>query len=327
MGKLSVSVGLAAGLLALAASAHAQSYPSLPITLVVPFAPGGASDVVGRIIGEGIGRVLGQTVVIENVAGAGGTTGTARVAAAAPDGYTMVLAHTGTHAAAVPLYANLRYGPLSDFAPIGLINTNPIVVVAKKATPANSLQEFVAHLKANATRMNNAHAGTGSVSHTTCVHFNALLGVRPTEVAYRGAGPAMNDLVSGQVDYMCDQLTTVVPQAQAGTVKAFAVAQGKRSPLLPDVPTTAEAGLPEYQMTVWNALLFPKDTPTPVVDTMNRALSAALGDAAVRKRLEDLGNEIPEPALRTPDGLRTFIAAEIERWTAILRQAGVTAAN
>ena len=204
MGKLSVSVGLAAGLLALAASAHAQSYPSLPITLVVPFAPGGASDVVGRIIGEGIGRVLGQTVVIENVAGAGGTTGTARVAAAAPDGYTMVLAHTGTHAAAVPLYANLRYGPLSDFAPIGLINTNPIVVVAKKATPANSLQEFVAHLKANATRMNNAHAGTGSVSHTTRVHFNALLGVKPTEVAYRGAGPAMNDLVSGQVDYMCD---------------------------------------------------------------------------------------------------------------------------
>lgn len=306
--------------------AAAQSYPTRPVTLVVPFPPGGGSDVVARVIAEPIAKVIGQPVLIENVSGAGGTIGTTRVATAPGDGYTMVLAHTGTHAAAVPLYPNMRYHPLDDFAPIGLINTNPIIVVARKTMPANTLQELIAHLRAAPTAT-NAHAGIGSVSHTTCVYFNAAAGVKANGVAYRGAAPAMNDVIAGHVDYMCDQISTVLPQLNAGTVKGYAVAQATRSKFLPDLPTAAEAGLPGYDAVVWNALLFPKGTPEPIVNRMNQALLVALDDPGVRKRFEELGGELPPPALRTPAGLRTFIGKEIEKWTDIIRKAGVTAEN
>ena len=307
-------------------SAFAQTYPSRPVTLLVPFPPGGGSDVVARLVSEPIGRFLGQPIIIENVSGAGGTTGTTRVATAAPDGYMMVLAHTGTHAAAVPLYPNLRYHPLNDFTPIGLINLNPIIVVGKKTLAANTLQELIAYLRATPSAT-NAHAGTGSVSHTTCVHLNAVAGVKTTGVAYRGAAPAMNDLIGGHVDYMCDQISTVLPQINAGTIKSYAVAQNSRSAVLPNLPTTSEAGLPGYDAVVWNALLFPKGTPEPVVNRMNEALRAALDDPAVRKRFEDAGSELPTAEQRTPAGLRTFIGKEIEKWTDILRKAGVTAEN
>ncbi len=306
------------------ASAIAQTYPSRNITIVVPFPPGGGSDVVARHIAEPLSKHLGQTVLIENVPGAGGTTGTARVAAAAPDGYTMVLAHTGTHAAAVPLYSNLRYHPLNDFTPIGLINTNPIIVVAKKTMAANTVQELIAYLRSTPS-VNSAHAGTGSVSHTTCVHFNSVAGIKTTGVAYRGAAPAMNDLIAGHVDYMCDQISTVLPQLRAGTIKGYLVAQAKRSPLLPELPTALEAGLPGYEAVIWNALLFPKGTPEAIVARMNQALIASLDDPVVKKRFEDLGGNVATAETRTPAGLRAFIQSEISKWTKILNDAGVKA--
>ncbi len=305
-----VLVGVGLGLSASFHAATAQTYPSRPVTIVVPFPAGGGSDVVARNIAEPISRHLGQTVLVENVSGAGGTTGTARAAAAAPDGNTMVLAHTGTHAAAVPLYANLRYHPLNDFAPIGLINTNPIIVIAKKTMKANTLDELIAHLRATPT-VTNAHAGTGSVSHTTCVYFNSAAGIKTIGVAYRGAAPAINDIIAGHVDYMCDQISTVLPQLRAGTVKGYVVAQAKRSPLLPDLPTSAEAGLPGYEAPIWNALLFPKGTPESIVTRMNQALVASLDDPAIRKRFEELGGDVASAETRTPAGLR---ATSSPRW-------------
>lgn len=315
-----------AALVASSTLALAQTYPTRPVTLLVPFPPGGGSDVVARIVSEPLARFLGQPVIIENVSGAGGTTGTSRVAGAPPDGYMMVLAHTGTHAAAVPLYPNLRYHPLNDFSPIGLINLNPIIVVGKKSLAANNLQELIAYLRAN-PGATNAHAGTGSVSHTTCVHFNAVAGVKTTGVAYRGAAPAMNDLIGGHVDYMCDQISTVLPQINAGTIKSYALAQAKRSAVLPDLATTSEAGLSGFEAVVWNALLFPKGTPEAIVARMNEALRAALDDPSVRKRFEEAGGELPTAEQRTPEGLRVFIGKEIDKWTEILRKAGVTAEN
>jgi tripartite-type tricarboxylate transporter receptor subunit TctC len=304
--------------------ASAQSYPTRPVTIVVPFPPGGGSDVVARIVADPIAADLGQTVLVENVSGAGGTTGTTRVANAAPDGYTMILAHTGTHAAAVPMYSNLKYHPLNDFSAIGLINTNPIIVTARKSMPAATLKDLIAHLKATPTAT-NAHAGTGSVSHTTCVYFQAEAGIKTNAVAYRGAGPAMNDLVGGHVDYMCDQISTVLPQLVAGTIKGYAVAQARRVAQLPDLPTAAEAGLPGYEATIWNALLFPKGTPDAIVARMTKALGAALDNPAIKKRFADNGGEVADATMRTPAGLRGLIGSEIDKWTKILRAANVKA--
>lgn len=309
------------------APAAAQTYPTRPITMIIPFAAGGPTDVVGRIIAEAMSRSLGQSVVIENVAGAGGTTGATRLTQQPADGYTIMIGHTGTHAASVALYPNLRYNPVTDFAQIGVVNTNAILITAKKALPANNLAEFVTWLKANERTANNAHAGIGSVSHTTCLLLHATLGVKPQSVPYRGTGPAMNDLVAGQVDYLCDQVVNVAPQVRAGTIKAFAVAQATRNAALPDVPTTAEAGLPGYQVVVWNAMLAPKGTPEPIVNRLNAALRAALADAGVRARLAELGADLPADNLATPAGLRAFLEAEIAKWTPVIRAAGVTAGN
>jgi tripartite-type tricarboxylate transporter receptor subunit TctC len=300
----------------------AQSFPSKPVTMVIPFAAGGPTDVIGRIIGEQMAQSLGQPVVIENVVGASGQTAGLRVSNAAPDGYTILIGHTGTHAAAVALNPNLRYNPLTDFAPVGLVNTNPILVVGKKSLPVSDLKSFVAYLKANQATVTNAHAGVGSVSHTTCLLFNSIVEIKPVEVPYRGTGPAMNDIVGGQVDYLCDQIVNVAPQVQAGTIKAFAIAQPERAQTLPGVPTSAEAGLPAYQVQVWNAMFLPKGTPKPIVDRLNAALAFALSHPQVRTRFVELGAEAPKPELLTPDGLRGFIAAEIERWTPVIRKAG-----
>lgn len=317
----------AAALAAGVAPAAAQTFPARPVVMIIPFAAGGPTDVVGRIIAEAMSKNLGQTVVIENVAGAGGTTGSTRLTTAQPDGHTIMIGHTGTHAASVALYPNLRYNPLTDFAPIGLVNTNSILLVAKKDLPANNLAEFATWLKANERTANNAHAGIGSVSHTTCLLLHSILGVKPQSVPYRGTGPAMNDLVGGQVDYMCDQVVNVAPQVRAGTIKALAVAQPTRNAALPDVPTTAEAGLPNYQVVVWNAMLAPKGTPAPVVARLNEALRAALADPNVRTRLTDLGADLPAENLVSPDGLKAFLEAEVAKWTPVIRAAGVTAGN
>ncbi len=321
---------LAAAAAALAAGslpAAAQTFPSRPVTMIIPFAAGGPTDVVARIVAEAMGKSLGQAIVIENVAGAGGTTGSTRLTQAQPDGHTIMIGHTGTHAASVALYPNLRYHPVNDFSPIGLVNTNAILLTAKKTLPPNNLAEFVAWLKANERTANNAHAGIGSVSHTTCLLLHAIIGVKPQSVPYRGTGPAMNDLVAGQVDYLCDQVVNVAPQVRAGTIKAYAVAQPTRNAALPDVPTSTEAGLPGYQVVVWNAMLAPKGTPEPVVAKLNEALRAALADANVKARLAELGADLPEANLATPAGLRAFLEAEIAKWTPVIRAAGVTASN
>ena len=313
--RLSIVAALAAAL----APAAQAAYPERPITLIVPFAAGGPTDVVARIVGDNMSRTLGQQVVVENVTGAGGTTGTTRGAQANPDGYTITMGHMGTHGAAPAVYPNLKYDPLKDFVPIGLAAGTPILIVAKKNFPAKDLKEFVTYVKANSGKLNEAHAGVGSVSHTTCSLLNSILGIKPTRVPYQGTGPALNDLVGGQVDYMCDQIVNLTPQIQAGSIKAYAIATEKRSPALPDVPTTKEGGLPEFQVTAWNALFAPKGTPKEIVTKLNDALVKALDDEATRKRLLDLGGVISDRAGRTPEALEKLVASEIARWNKVLR--------
>jgi tripartite-type tricarboxylate transporter receptor subunit TctC len=316
---------LLSGVCLVALASCGKNYPARPITEVVPFAAGGPTDVIARIAGEHMSKTLGQQLVIENVAGAGGTTGTTRAAQAQPDGYTIMMGHMGTHGAAPALYPQLKYDPVGDFEPIGMVAGTPIVIVAKKAFPASNLAEFVAYLKANQASVNEAHAGPGSVSFTSCSLLASQLGVKPTRVAYRGTGPALNDLVSGQVDFMCDQIVNVIEQIRAGSIKAFAIAIPERSPALPDLPTTKEAGLPEFQVSAWNALFAPKGTPKVIVDKLNDALIKALDDEPTKKRLLELGGVLPEPAERTPDSLRTFVKSEVERWTPILKATGAVA--
>lgn len=302
--------------------AWAQAYPTKPVTMIVPFAAGGPTDVIARIVGEHMGKTLGQQVVIENVAGAGGTTGITRGKQAAADGYTIMMGHMGTHGAAPALYPNLRYDPTKDFEEIGLAAGTPIVIVARKNFPAANLAEFAAYLKANTAKVNQAHAGVGSVSFTTCVLLSSQLAIKPAAVAYRGTGPALNDLVGGQVDYMCDQIVNLVEQIKGGAIRAYAIATPERSPSLPDVPTTKEAGLPDYQVSAWNAVFAPKGTPKEIVAKLNAALGAALDDGATRKRLLDLGSVLPAGAERSPAALATLVASEVTRWTPVLKATG-----
>jgi tripartite-type tricarboxylate transporter receptor subunit TctC len=317
---------LSAATLGLAAGPARAAYPERPITMIVPFAAGGPTDVVARIVGEHMSRSLGQQIVIENVAGAGGTTGSLRAAQAPPDGYTIEMGHMGTHGAAPSAYPNLKYDPLKDFVPIGLAAGTPIVVVARKDFQPKNLKELVAYLKSSGEKANEAHAGVGSVSFTTCTLFNSIVGAKPTRVAYRGTGPALNDLVSGQVDYMCDQIVNLVPQIQAGTIKAYAVALRERSPALPDVPTTKEAGLPEFEVTAWNAMFAPKGTPPEVVKKLNDALVKALKDGTTRKRLLDLGADLSNEEAVSPEGLRKLVQSEVNRWNKVMKLAGAPTA-
>ncbi len=302
-----------------AAPAQAQDYPTRNITMIVPFAAGGPTDVIARIVTGHMQQTLGQTIIIENVVGAGGTTASTRAAKAAPDGYTLITGHMGTHAASVPLYPNLAYHPSKDFEPVGLIAGTPILILARKDFPAKDLKEFVAYLKANTDKLNAAHAGIGSVSHVSCQLLNSILGINPTSVPFNGTGPAMNALVGGQVDYMCDQIVNAVPQVKGGTIKAYAVATPERNPALPDVPTTTEAGLPAFQAQAWNAIFAPKGTPAPIVAKLNAAIVKALDDEGVRKRLLDLGSVIPKPAERTPQALGMLVTTEIAKWTPVLK--------
>ena len=318
--KFLAKLAFAAAALA-AGSVSAQTYPAKPVTMIVPFAAGGPTDVIARIVGEHMSRTLGQQIVIENVAGAGGTTGTTRAAQAANDGYTIMMGHMGTHGAAPALYPNLRYDPTKDFEPIGLAAGTPILIVAKKTFPANDLKGFIDHVKANADKMNQAHAGVGSVSHSTGILLGSLIGAKTAQVPYTGTGPALNDLISGQVDFMTDQIVNVAEQIRAGTIRAYAIATPTRSPALPDVPTTTEAGLPQYQVSAWNAMFAPKGTSQDAVAKLNDALRKALADEATRKRLLDLGAVLPTADEQTPAWLGAFVVKEVERWTPVLKAA------
>ncbi len=314
---------LSAALALTATSAAAQTYPTRPVTIIVPFAAGGPTDIVARIVGEYYSKALGQQFIVENIAGAGGTTGITRLAQAKPDGYTIGMGHMGTHGAAPALYPNLKYDPTKDFEPIGMAAGTPILIVARKDFPAADLKEFVAKAKDTSVRLSQAHAGVGSVSFTTCTLLTSILGIKHHRVvAYRGTGPALNDLVGGQVDYMCDQIVNLVEQINGKAIKAYAIATEQRSPALPDVPTTAEAGLPEYKVSAWNALFAPKGTPKEIVAKLNDTLSKALDDPATRKRLLDLGSVLPEGKDRTPEALAELVKSEVARWTPILKAAG-----
>lgn len=310
-----------AGVGAVTAPAKAQDYPTRSITLILPFAAGGPTDVISRIVTGHMAQTLGQSIVIENVVGAGGTTATARAARAANDGYTLITGHMGTHAAAVPLYPKLAYHPEKDFEPVAMMAGTPILILARKDFPPKDLKEFIVYVKANTEKLNAAHAGLGSVSNVSCELLNSLLGVKPVGVPFNGTGPAMNALIGGQVDYMCDQIVNAVPQVNGGTIKAYAIATPERNPSLPDVPTTAEAGLPEFQAQAWNAIFAPKGTAPAIVAKLNAAASKALDDEGVRKRLLDLGSVIPKPAERTPEALGALVKSEIAKWTPVLKPA------
>ena len=299
----------------------AQDYPSRNITMIVPYPAGGPSDVVARIVAEGMRKQLSETIVIENVGGAGGTIGTGRAAGATPDGYTILSASMGSHVAAPALFRNMKYDSTKDFEPIGLVSNAPTALVAKKDFPAKNLKEFIAYVKKNGTQVNQAHGGIGSSSHMACLLLNNEAGLKPNSVAYKGTGPALNDLVGGHVDYFCEQVVSVAPSVKGGNIKAFVVSGDTRSSALPDVPSAKEAGLPGYGISIWSAVFAPKGTPKPVVAKLSEALNKALDDPELIKRLAELGGTVPAKADRGPEHLEKVLKADIARWDPILRQA------
>ena len=268
-------------------------------------------------------RTLGQQVVVQNISGAGGTVGSTRGMRADPDGYTILMGQMGTHAASVALYPNLAYKPDVDFEPIGMVTAFPLVIAAKKDLPPNDLKEFIAYAKANDSKLNQAHAGVGSIFFTTCLLLNSLLDVKPTPVPFNGGAPAMNALVGGQVDYMCADIITGGTHHEAGRIKIYAIATAQRNPAMPNVPTTVEGGLPAFQVSAWNGLFAPKATPKPIVDKLADALDQALDDEATRKRMLVLGCDIPDKSKRGPAPFLALVKSEIARWTPIIQAANV----
>ncbi|HKG84177.1 MAG TPA: tripartite tricarboxylate transporter substrate-binding protein [Beijerinckiaceae bacterium] len=319
-----LAAALAAVLATLAGPALA-AYPERPVTVVVPFAAGGATDVIARIYADHMSRTLGQQLVIENVTGAGGTIAATRVARASPDGYTLLMGNLGTQAASVGLYPNLAYDPRTDFAPIMNAAATPMLVAAKNDLPVKDFREFVAYVKANAGKLNYGTGGVGATSHLTCLFLDTLLDVKVQHVPFRGSGPALNALIAGQIDYVCDQTVGIVPQIQGRQVKGLVAAVKTRIPVIPDVPTSEEQGLPQFQAAGWNALFAPKGTPADIVEKLNAAAKAALRDETVRKRLLELGAELPDEAGQTPAALGELVRSEIEKWVPVIKKAGVTA--
>jgi tripartite-type tricarboxylate transporter receptor subunit TctC len=312
-------------LLAGANEAAAQSYPTRPLTLVVPFAAGGGVDVNARILAQRMGELLGQTIVIENIAAAAGMAGGARVARAAPDGYTFEIGNVGTHAYNQTLYKKPLYHAATDFTPVGLATESPRILVVRKDLPVNNLQELVAYIKANQVKMQFASAGVGSATHLPCVLFNLAIGASVTHVPYRGEGPAMQDLIGGRTDYLCATIQTGAAQANQGSVKPIAILAAKRSAIVPDLPTSGEQGVKGIESSAWNAFFLPKGAPDAIVRALNKAMSDALDEPAVRKRLEELGLEIVPAEQRTPEYLAKLVPAEIERWAKPIQAAGISA--
>ncbi|CAN7681296.1 tripartite tricarboxylate transporter substrate-binding protein [Bradyrhizobium sp. LjRoot220] len=299
------------------------AFPSRPITLVVPFAAGGPNDVMSRIVTEHMSRKLGQPIIVENVAGAGGTTGSTRVAKSAPDGYTLVSGHVGTHAASVALYPNLRYDPLVDFTPIGLVAETPILVVARRDLGADSMASFIASAKARGADLTLAHAGVGSISHISCLLFTSVVGFKPVGLPYRGSALAMTDLIAGRSDFSCALLGDVLPFLGDNHLRFLTVSAPARVPQLPDTPTAKEAGLPGFVASSWFAFYLPKDVPDAIRARFTEALGAALDDDAVRKRLELAGLLLPQPDQRGPEPLKRRMAEEIARWQDIVKTAQI----
>jgi tripartite-type tricarboxylate transporter receptor subunit TctC len=323
IGKLIVHAFLGLAML-VASSAFAQGYPSKVVTMIIPFAAGGPTDTVGRLIGKAMGDSLKQQVIIENVGGAGGTIAAARVARSAPDGYTIFLHHIG-QSTAPALYRKLTYNVFNDFEPIGLVTDVPMTFVARKDFPAKNLKELIAYVKANKDKVTYANAGLGAASHLCGTLFMSAIQTDLTTIPYKGTGPAMNDLLGGQVDFMCDQTTNTTSQIKSGKINVYGVTTKKRVASLPDVPTMNEAGLPGFEVGVWHALYAPKGTPKPVIDKLVKSLHDALKDANVKKRFAELGTEPVAENLATPAALRAHLKAEVDKWGPVLKAAGVYA--
>ena len=317
-------LALAACLSLPALSVHAQQFPDKPITMIIPFAAGGPTDTVGRIFAQSMTGFLKQQVIVENVGGAGGTLGAARVARADPNGYTIFMHHIG-QSTAPGLYRKLSYNAVDDFSPIGLVADVPMTIVARKDFPAKDLKELIAYVKKNQDKVTYANAGLGSASHLCGMLFMSAVQANLTTVPYKGTGPAMNDLLGGQVDFMCDQTTNTSGQIKAGKIKAYAVTTKAKVPSLPNLPTMDSAGLPGFEVAVWHGLYAPKNTPKPVIDKLVAALQFAVKDPNVKQKLADLGTEPVAPNRAKPEALDQQLRSEIVKWTRIIKQAGVYA--
>jgi tripartite-type tricarboxylate transporter receptor subunit TctC len=319
-------VTLIAGLWAAAVfgPAIADTYPSKAITLVVPFAAGGPTDTVARLIAQPMSKALGQSIVIENIGGAGGTVAAARVARATPDGYTIFLHHIG-HATSATLYKNLSYSVLNDFEPIGLVTPVPMTIIARKDFPAKDIKDFVAYVKAHKDKITYGNAGIGAASHLCGMLFMSAIETNLTTVQYKGTGPAMNDLLGGVFDFMCDQTTNTTGQIKGGKVKAYAATSRTRVPSLPNLPTLQEAGMKNFEVSVWHGLYAPKGTPPAIVEKVSAALRVALKDPTVKQRFADLGTEPESPERATPAAHRAHLKAEVEKWAPVIKKAGVYA--
>jgi len=309
-------------MLAFGGMARAENYPSRPITVIVPFAAGGPSDAMMRILGERMKTVLGEAILVENVTGAGGSIGVGRAVRSPPDGYTLSFGHLGTHVANGAVY-KLGYDLVADLEPVVLLPSNPMVIVSKNAVPAKSLSELLAWLRSQPTPAAAGTAGSGSGSHIAGLYFESVSGIKLQYVPYRGTAPAMNDLVAGQIDLIVDQTSNSINQIRAGTIRAYAVTDDKRVDSAPDIPTTDEAGLPGFHMTLWSGLWVPKGTPKEIVAKLNTAAVDALNDPRVRKQLEDLGLQLPPSDQLTPDALGAWQKAEIAKWWPMIKAANV----
>jgi tripartite-type tricarboxylate transporter receptor subunit TctC len=314
-----------AAVIALAGASFAQEWPTHPITLIVPFAAGGGLDVSVRIQAQRMSELLGQTIVAENVGAAAGTVGSLRAAKAAPDGYTFLIGNTGTHAYSQSLYKKLPYDAVADFQPAGMMTESPRALVARKTLPANNLREFIAWLKANETTAQFGSAGVGAGTHIPCVLLNSAIGVNITHVPYRGEAPVVQDLIGGRIDYMCATIQTGAGLVNQGSVKGIAVMSEQRVPISPEIPTTGEQGLSGVEASVWNALFLPKGTPEAIVRKLNKAMSDALEDAAIRKRLEELGLVVVPKERRSPEYFARYLPQDIERWGKVIKAAGIVA--
>ena len=324
MSRVLVAAALAVSLFG-SCQAEAQDWPTRPLTLIVPFSPGGGVDASARVQAQRMSELLGQPIVVENIGAAAGMAGGQRVATAAPDGSTFLVGNTGTHAYNQTLYKKPLYNAANDFQPVGLMTESPRILIARKDLPVANLQEFIAYAKQNQAKMQYGSAGVGSGTHLPCALLNMAMGVDITHIPYRGAGPVMQDLIGGRLDYMCDTIQTGAAQANGGSVKGIAVMSAKRVPIIPDVPTTGEQGLPGVEATVWNAFFLPKGTPEPIVRKLNQAMRDTLEDPTIRKRLEAFGLDLVPPEQRTPEYLAKFVPEEIARWGKVIKAAGISA--
>jgi tripartite-type tricarboxylate transporter receptor subunit TctC len=313
------------GGLALCTSAGAQDWPIRPVTMVVPFAAGGPVDVLGRILAQHLSEAIGQQVVVENVTGAGGMTGSYRVAQAAPDGHQLVLGSIGTHALNQTLYKKPLYNAATDFAPVALIADVPLVLITRKDLPADNLKEFIAYARQNQAKMQYGSGGAGTSAHIGCVMLNGAMGVAITHIPYRGGGPAMVDLTAGRIDYVCNIISTALPAIQANTVKAMATLSRERSPVLPNLATAHEQGLTDFDAYTWNAIFLPKGTPAAIVKKVNEAVVKVMDMPAARERLQGLGLSVVAPERRSPDYLAKFVQSEIDKWAVPIKASGAVA--